>query len=1279
MNNRKGFTLVEILAVIAILAVLATAAGIGVTSSISKQRQKLAYQAEENIAEAAVSYYSNKGNLYLKPCTNADGSYVTITEKKVNELNDKLRKSEGIKADTEELVYQNMKTFSNLANGGGDEKSVLNSYIGVADSACYKTVTVGELMEQGFITDSDHMCNKASMIVVYRKTDSKNTAGIITSVQEGGDHNICNSKRTSESGPTITVTPYSQLALSDTKTIKVTVHSDSTELKNNVGLLYSFSTSNRKAPTSYQTVSLTRVNKNEISGTITINDKFDQVEYLWIKAGVVLDNKNNKTSQIVTGPYAFLPTLFVTYDMNNPKAEGCEGKKTVVFKRRYGTDTTNMDAFLCAPHMKGYDFKGWLYKDTDIPIGNYTIVEDKTDHYIRATFEPRVYTIPLDKNGATNNPPSSVKVKFDSNEFQDGTGPVPIPVREHTVKGFSLSKERHSLGANVSGNATLTSKYEFLGWYSKVGGVKVISESNPPKLEKNVLYFTDADGNWIKDERDVSLIAQWKTNSVLTYEIEKAGYDCGWTTSENGNRITIPSNSEFTPKEDTEIFGVCEACDYNVIYDKNNALATGTMSNTTCTYDDNCILRNNGYSLTNNTFNGWNTKSDKTGTSYANKASVKNLTDVCDGNVKLYANWCNNCSKVSHGSCVLDTDIPGTCTYKTSCDNGYTIGGNGTSSPTCTANVYSIAYSLDGGTNHSSNPSTYTIESNDITIQNPTKSSYTFMGWTGSNGTTVAKKPKIKKGSTGNKNYTAHWCHDCATNGAECKGPKLNSAGACTYETSCPSGYTISNNGKYNASCSPNEYSITYNLNGGTNHSSNPSTYTETDANITIQNPTKEGSVFMGWTGSNGTTPGKNPVIRKGSTGNKEYTAHWCSECVPSGGAKCTGPTLNSSGVCTYITTCEEGHKISANGTSHPSCDVEVYKINYVYNGGTAPSSGVPDTYAYGSGAIINGVPTNATYTFNGWSASSNLSNPRYVQTISKTDTGDKTFYAKWCQKCASVSHGKCKLDVSKAGTCTYETSCNEGYHLTSGQNTRSPVCSPNKFTVAYNGNGSDSGSTSSHECIYDVSCKLAANGFRKNNAKFKGWTFGSIFKKPGDGITSFTTVDGKKVEFSAQWECNNGYHFEGNTCVNDCPSGYHNEGGTCVENCPFENVPMCKKAFACRDGFTSIYGLDAPRLVNLHSSGYISHHSDFLDDTAYFYIVDTTTVNGIAAYKIKLDPKNSYKWLYYDRDEGKNLYSYRIWNDLTVTSDFNIRQSCVYKVGEKPINSYCDYSSCPG
>ena len=74
-----------------------------------------------------------------------------------------------------------------------------------------------------------------------------------------------------------------------------------------------------------------------------------------------------------------------------------------------------------------------------------------------------------------------------------------------------------------------------------------------------------------------------------------------------------------------------------------------------------------------------------------------------------------------------------------------------------TVNQYTITYDLAGGTVES-NPDTYTIETVAFTLKNPTKSGYTFTGWSGTgldgeNNMTVT----IPKGSTGNRSYTAHW------------------------------------------------------------------------------------------------------------------------------------------------------------------------------------------------------------------------------------------------------------------------------------------------------------------------------------------------------------------------------------------------------------------------------------------------------------------------------------------------------------------------------------------
>ena len=72
-------------------------------------------------------------------------------------------------------------------------------------------------------------------------------------------------------------------------------------------------------------------------------------------------------------------------------------------------------------------------------------------------------------------------------------------------------------------------------------------------------------------------------------------------------------------------------------------------------------------------------------------------------------------------------------------------------------NQYTITYDLAGGTAEG-NLDTYTVETGAFTLKNPTKSGYTFTGWSGTgldgeNNMTVT----IPTGSTGNRTYTAHW------------------------------------------------------------------------------------------------------------------------------------------------------------------------------------------------------------------------------------------------------------------------------------------------------------------------------------------------------------------------------------------------------------------------------------------------------------------------------------------------------------------------------------------
>ena len=80
-----------------------------------------------------------------------------------------------------------------------------------------------------------------------------------------------------------------------------------------------------------------------------------------------------------------------------------------------------------------------------------------------------------------------------------------------------------------------------------------------------------------------------------------------------------------------------------------------------------------------------------------------------------------------------------------------------------TLNTYTIRYDLGGGSLEESNPASYTVETGDITLRNPTRPGYTFAGWTEGESTTPREPVMIPQGTTGDKTYTAHWTLDPPT------------------------------------------------------------------------------------------------------------------------------------------------------------------------------------------------------------------------------------------------------------------------------------------------------------------------------------------------------------------------------------------------------------------------------------------------------------------------------------------------------------------------------------
>ena len=141
---------------------------------------------------------------------------------------------------------------------------------------------------------------------------------------------------------------------------------------------------------------------------------------------------------------------------------------------------------------------------------------------------------------------------------------------------------------------------------------------------------------------------------------------------------------------------------------------------------------------------------------------------------------------------------------------------------------YTIITLLEGGNAGSSGEYFYTVEQT-VTLPTPTRTGYTFLGWTGEGITTPQPNVTIPKGSTGDKTYIENW--------------ELT------------------------------EYNITMDLNGGSGQEK--VVYTMTDEDFELPTPTRNGYEFVGWTGEDITTPQTSVKIPKGSTGNKAYTANW--------------------------------------------------------------------------------------------------------------------------------------------------------------------------------------------------------------------------------------------------------------------------------------------------------------------------------------------------------------------------------------------------------------------
>ena len=285
---------------------------------------------------------------------------------------------------------------------------------------------------------------------------------------------------------------------------------------------------------------------------------------------------------------------------------------------------------------------------------------------------------------------------------------------------------------------------------------------------------------------------------------------------------------------------------------------------------------------------------------------------------------------------------------------------------------YTIITLLEGGNAGSSQVYFYTVEQT-VTLPTPTRTGYTFLGWTGEGITTPQPNVTIPKGSTGDKRYIENW--------------ELT------------------------------EYNITMDLNGGSGQEK--VVYTMTDEDFELPTPTRNGYEFVGWTGEGITTPQTSVKIPKGSTGNKAYTANWqvieYTITLDTNGGPVVSPikyTVEDSFTLPYIL--RPGYEFAGwtldgsgmlpftpliiypgtTGDLHYKAEWRLaeYTITMDLDGGSGQEKVV---YTITDEEFELPTPTRNGYEFVGWTGE-RITTPQTSVKIPKGSTGNKAYTANW-------------------------------------------------------------------------------------------------------------------------------------------------------------------------------------------------------------------------------------------------------------------------------------------
>ena len=471
---------------------------------------------------------------------------------------------------------------------------------------------------------------------------------------------------------------------------------------------------------------------------------------------------------------------------------------------------------------------------------------------------------------------------------------------------------------------------------------------------------------------------------------------------------------------------------YKIHFNANNG--TGSMDDQSMTYDKAADLTANAFTRNGYTFNGWNTQANGKGTSYANKASVRNLTSTANGTVNLYAQW--NLIKYTVTVKYDANGGTGSADQQTFTSYG-TDDGNKSIGAFHTGTISRPGYTLAGwqvdGTGD-----TYTPD-------NAVKASWVH----GHNGQTVTLKaqwtPKTYtivydgNGADGGRmdNQTVQY-DDTLTlkSGYTRTGYTFvnwkdgygdyRSAGTSVTVKELADKWMIPNHTdtfSFWAQWKPNEYKLTFNLNGGKASGTMPPSYTY-GMPVNVPQATKAGCLFAGWQETSTDEPVADLVVgTTGMLGDKTYTAAWIETGSFVDPDTNQDPELvitadNKGKFRIKEVQASEGYILDTNYK-----DIDLNKGTYTTNGGTTESKMDAVTE---SGTTIHKVPfTNTPNEYVIKKIDARTKKPLEGAEFTIIDPTGASF------KRTSDANGLITLKRLKAGKWTYkETKAPDGYAL---------------------------------------------------------------------------------------------------------------------------------------------------------------------------------------------------------------------------------------------------------